>query len=211
MAQISRESDTPLRQQVYDALKTDILNGTLSAGQILSEEALAERYGASRTPVREVLTTLGRDGLVQYFPRRGYQVTQFSMDDVIDVFQVRMMLEPEAAYLAAKRMTPEDVAELETLARDIAASSVPAESNLRLHHTIALFSGNRLLAELVQQVNEKIWVFGKAYLAPLDPRKSDLSHFGIIEALRTGDGEAARTAMRGHLEHTQQRLGRRVL
>lgn len=208
--QIDRDSNTPLRQQIYEALKNEILSGALTPGQVISEEALAERYGTSRTPVREVLTTLRRDGLMQYYPHRGYHVTVFKLDDLLDIFQVRMMIEPEAAYLAAGRVMPQDIEHLEALAHENASSNQPGEVNLRLHRYIAELSGNRLLADLVEQINEKIWLLGRGYLAPLNPQEPDLAHFKIIEALGRQDPTGARSAMREHLEQTQQRLSRRI-
>jgi DNA-binding GntR family transcriptional regulator len=201
----------PLRKKIYEALKSEILSNELKAGQIISEESLAKRYGASRTPVREVLSTLGKEGLVQYYPRRGYQVTEFRLDDVLEVFHIRMMLEPEAAYLAASRATSQDVKRLESLAREIASSREHGKVNLRLHRYIAELTGNKLLAELVEQLNEKIWLFGRDYLAFLNPGDSELTHFKIIKALKQRNAEKARDAMREHLEYTQRRISRRIL
>ncbi|HBY96307.1 MAG TPA: hypothetical protein DEP84_20525 [Chloroflexi bacterium] len=208
---VDRDRNVPLRQQIHEVLKYEILTGSLKAGQVIGEEALADRYGSSRTPVREVLRSLEQEGLVQYYPHRGYHVAEFKLDDVLDVFQVRMMLEPEAASLAATWATPEDMERLEELARENVSSTEAGEASLRFHRSIAELTGNRLLAGLVEQLNERIWLFGRAYLAPVNPQEDDLGHFKIIEALRQGDPEGARDAMREHLEHIRQRLSRRLV
>ncbi len=205
---MSRDKNAPLRQQIYEALKGEILSGALRAGQTLLEEELATRYGTSRTPVREVLTTLSHENLIRQFPRRGYQVIEFRLDDVLDVFQVRMLLEPEAAYRAAGRSTPEELDRLEAIAREMVNAERPGQANVFFHRGVAALSGNRLLADLVEQLNEKIWLFGKTYLGPLDPVASDQAHFALIAALRCADAESARAVMQEHLRQTESRVRR---
>lgn len=205
---MSKARNVPLRQQIYEALKGEILSGALRAGQTLNEEELATRYGASRTPVREVLTTLNHENLIRHFPRRGYQVIEFRLDDVLDVFQVRMLLEPEAAYLAAGRSNPEELDRLEAIAHEMVNVERPGQANVFFHRGVAALSGNRLLADLVEQLNEKIWLFGKAYLSPVDVTESYRAHLDLLAALRGRDGEVARSVMQEHLMQTQKRLRR---
>jgi DNA-binding GntR family transcriptional regulator len=203
-----RTNSATLRQQIYETLRGEILSGKLPAGQVLSEEHLAERYGASRTPIREVLTALSREHFVQRYARRGYQVVEFKLDDALDVLQARMLLEPEVAGLAAAHATEADADRLEQMARQMASAKRPGEENIRFHRAVAELSGNRLLAAMVEQLNERIWLFGRAYLTPLDPAESDRAHLALVEALRQRDAARARRVMQAHLRYTQSCLRR---
>jgi len=98
-----------LTDSVYDALRERIIFSEIPAGEILAEGRLAEEHGVSKTPVREALALLSQQGLIEVLPRVGYRVTNISVEDVHDVFRLRMLLESDAAALAAKRAPQDDV------------------------------------------------------------------------------------------------------
>src|SRR6266513_2300118 len=106
-----------LTARVYNDLKRDILHCTLRPGQDVYEGQLAERYGVSKTPIREALNTLRQEGYVQVMPRRGYRISPVSVQDVQHIFHVRLLLEPSAAELAAQRISGEQLVELRRLAQ----------------------------------------------------------------------------------------------
>ena len=85
-----------------DQLQHAILEGVLKPGERLRAEALAQRFGTSRTPIREALLQLEAQGLVEVEPNRGAVVRTFDRDDLFDLYQVRALLEPQAAALAAR-------------------------------------------------------------------------------------------------------------
>src|SRR4051812_7807062 len=101
--------------RVRDLLEEAILEGELKPGERLRAEALAQRFGTSRTPIREALLQLEAHGLVEVEPNRGAVVKTFDRDDLRDLYEVRALIEPRAAARAATRISPQNVARLEAL------------------------------------------------------------------------------------------------
>ena len=95
--------------RVHDALRAAILEGEIAPGARLRAEALAERFGTSRTPVREALLMLEREGLVSVEPHRGAIVRSFDAADLLDLYEVRALIEPHAAARAATRIDAEQL------------------------------------------------------------------------------------------------------
>ena len=110
---ITLDSYKPLREIVFETLRDAIINQTLEPGERLMEIQLAEEMGVSRTPVREAIRKLELEGLVIMVPRKGAYVAGISVKDIHEVFEVREYLEGLAASLAAKRITPEELDEME--------------------------------------------------------------------------------------------------
>ena len=107
--------------RVQDQLREAILTGGLEPGARLRAEALAERLRSSRTPVREALLLLAREGLVEIEPRRGATVRAFDAADVSELYEVRALIEPHAAGLAAERITADELGRLlEAIERSLA-------------------------------------------------------------------------------------------
>lgn len=104
-----------LREQVYKSLKASILNQTLPQGKRLVEERLAEELGTSRTPVREAIQKLEKEGLIHKLSKGGYAVSAITDDDIEEIFGIRGILEGYAAYLATTRITDEDIKSLEEI------------------------------------------------------------------------------------------------
>jgi DNA-binding GntR family transcriptional regulator len=102
-----------LREQVYKRLKASVLNGTLSPNKRLIEEKLAEEMGTSRTPVREAIQKLEKEGLIHKLPRGGFAVSVVTDADIEEVFGIRSILEGYAGYLATSRAADEDIQALE--------------------------------------------------------------------------------------------------
>src|SRR5215213_7803734 len=127
----SRGSASSLTARIYAALKHDIITCQLRPGQQVVEQQLAERYGVSKTPIREALNTLRQEGYVEVVPRRAYVITPVSVRDVQHIFHVRQLLEPSAAELAAQSMTGEQLAVIRRLATIRPPSSL--SERLTLH------------------------------------------------------------------------------
>jgi len=106
-----------LREQVYRKLKESILNVMLEPNQRLIEEKLAAEMGTSRTPVREAIQKLEKEGLIHKLPRGGFAVNVIADEDIEEVFGVRSVLEGYAAYLATLRATEEDVRAMESIVK----------------------------------------------------------------------------------------------
>src|SRR5215216_7910700 len=147
----SRTGSSLLTARVYAALKHDIITCQLRPGQQVVEQQLAERYGASKTPIREALNTLRQEGYVEVVPRRAYVIAPVSVQDVQHIFHVRLLLEPSAAELAAQRVSGEQLAELRRLAqhRSNQSRSERMAANRTFHLAVAEASGNARLVAFI--------------------------------------------------------------
>ena len=197
---------------LYQQVREKIVCGEIKPGAILTEAGLADEYGVSKAPVREALVLLGHEGFVESMPRTGHVVATFTVQDVLETFHLRSILEAEAAGLAAERITEEGIAALLKNSDEEFALSERVhedgfyerayELNMEFHQLIARASGNRRLADLIKRLMEDM----RRMLA-FDPRFVEpRQHMEIIEALKHGDRARAEQAMRIHMEQTKLRL-----
>ncbi|MDO8307343.1 MAG: GntR family transcriptional regulator [Actinomycetota bacterium] len=188
----------PRRPTAQDAvlvgLRTDILTGDLGPGDQVVQEALAERYGVSRVPVREALKMLEAEGQVVYHPHRGYFIAELSVGDLLEVYRLRSLLEAEALRVAVPALTEPDVDAVAALSGDVdraaAAGDVLAmtAANRRFHFAIFDAAGLPRLSRLLHQ----LWDATDAYRALYFQQEANRSrvadeHAGIVEALRAGN------------------------
>ena len=197
---------------LYQQVRERIVCGDIRPGAILTEAELADEYGVSKTPVREALVLLGHEGFVESMPRIGHVVATFTVQDVLETFHLRSILEAEAAGLAAERITEEGIAALLKNSDEEFALAERAhedgfyerayELNKEFHRLIARASGNRRLADLIERLMEDM----RRMLA-FDPRFVEpRQHMEIIEALKHRDRAEAELAMKRHMEETKSRL-----
>jgi DNA-binding GntR family transcriptional regulator len=199
---------------MYQQIRERIVYGELKPGAILTEAGLADEYGVSKAPVREALVLLGHEGLVEPMPRVGHVVASFTVQDVLETFHLRSVLEAEAASLAAERITKGGIAALSKIVEEESALAGKAQEdgfderafderayglNTEFHHLIARASGNRRLADLIKQLVEDM-----QRMLAFDPRLvTPRQHMGIVEALEQGDKARAEQAMKRHMEETK--------
>jgi DNA-binding GntR family transcriptional regulator len=197
---------------LYQQVREKIVSGEIKPGAILTEAGLADEYGVSKAPVREALVLLGHEGFVEPIPRVGHVVAAFTVQDVLETFHLRSILEAEAAGLAAERITEEGIAALLKNSNEEFALSERAhedgfyesayELNMEFHQLIARASGNRRLADLIKRLMDDM----RRMLA-FDPRSvTPRQHMEIIEALKHRDRAKAEQAMKRHMEETKSRL-----
>ena len=191
-----------LVDQVRDSIQTAITSGRLDPGERLREIPLSKYFGVSTTPVREALRRLESEGLVQVQPRRGAVVTALEDGVVADLYDLRVILEVEAARLASGRADL-DLApvyallgELEGLVNEDAAF---AEVDVRLHRAINDLGGNRELAAEAERVHRRIQAARVRASVPGRLRTAQDQHAEIVEALRKRDPELAQEAVRRHI------------
>lgn len=197
-----------LGDQVYRALKEDILTARVGRDELLLEHALAERYGVSKTPVREALRLLVHDGLLLVLPRKGYMVRPVGLQDVVEVFEMRRILEPSLCAEAARRRTPEQIACMEEsveIERSLTDPSLEEmEHSLGLHGLIAEATGNSraiaMLRSLMEDAARLPWLV--PVLKPGPGRPGVEEHARIVAAIAAGDAETASAEMSAHLEAT---------
>lgn len=202
---------TSLREQVAGALRTAVVSGEMKPGQVYSAPALAARYGVSATPVREAMLDLAKQGLIEVVPNKGFQVTTVSPAALDQITEIRLMLEPPAAAMAAKRATTQDVAELLPVALAIvdAAATGDLTSYVRadrdFHGRLLVLSGNDRLVDIVHQLRDQTRLSGLACLAEhglLDLTARE--HVTMCEHLSAGDGRALAELMRTHIGHARR-------
>jgi DNA-binding GntR family transcriptional regulator len=199
-----------LVDRAYLVLREEIIRVELAPGTLLREGELTERLGVGRTPMREALQRLQRDGFVTVIPRRGTLVSEITITDLAAIYEVRRRLESWASRLAAERASAADRAEAEQLARELDALS-PHEGyegllalDRRIHRFVYRCTQNPFLADTLDQYHNLslriLHVAMKRYPA-LTPRLDDVVHEQrmVLDAVRRGDGD---TAERVAVEHT---------
>lgn len=207
---VTAESHPPAARQpgkavIARGLIHGLLRGEWSGGDRVTEQEVVDRFGVSRTPVREALLELAGLGLVELKRNCGAVFRPLGPRELKEIYDVRVLLETEAARLAAGRVDREAMEELAVGFREIAETGVEDAHwmlDRQLHGAIAQASANRRLAgeiarygELVQTVRE---VVGQHRLGI--HRLTAEQHLAIIEALLSGDGGRSAEAMRQHLE-----------
>ena len=201
MPHLRRSRKTPLRAQVTAILRNEILSGRVRPGSILYERELAKQLGVSKTPVRESLTVLDHEGLVKTLPRKGYLVNGFTVQDVHNFFDLRVILESGAVELAAARMTDEQLERLTALVPDGNADegiSKRLDRNVDLHYSLALLSGNDRLASLIKGLMAEMRRMIAAGYVPEEHEK-------LIAALKQRDPRRAVEAMRNHINAVREK------
>ncbi|HEY8464740.1 MAG TPA: GntR family transcriptional regulator [Bacillota bacterium] len=210
---IKLDSYKPLRELVFESLREAIISGQLSPGERLMEIQLAEEMGVSRTPVREAIRKLEREGLVVMVPRKGAYVAGLSIKDVTDVFEIRGALEGLAAELAAERITEEELENLERYLVKIAADieegelSRVVQTDTDFHTLLYQSSHNNHLSQIINNLREQIQRFRTTSLSYPGRMKTALEeHRKIVEAISIRDGQLARELAKEHIENAENSL-----
>ncbi|GAA1964693.1 GntR family transcriptional regulator [Amycolatopsis minnesotensis] len=191
-------------EQIAAEIRDAIRTGQLQRGVLYSSRELGERFGASRTPVREALLRLADLGLVKIERNRGARVLGPDGRGVVELCSLRLLLEPPACRSAAAVMTSRDddllAAELAIMRERADAGPEYFAADERLHDLILRASGNLRLAKFVAELRQTLALDGRLSVPRYQPVETALrDHGDIVEALRKRDGVAAERAMRKHL------------
>jgi len=200
----------PVRQSVFDHLRTEILRGGFGDGERLVENDIARLLHVSRTPVREAFRKLENEGLVAYSKGRGVTVTKFSKQDIDDLYDIRSALEGLAARLAAERMSARDLQQLKKLLQDISELYKAGDYRRAVElHTVFnkivyRSSGNRRLFDLARRFHEYTEKSQlKSMALPGRFEEIQEEHYRIVVALERRDPKLAEEAVRVHLQHAR--------
>jgi DNA-binding GntR family transcriptional regulator len=203
-----------LADKAYYAIRDLIVSLELAPGALIDERGLIERLGIGRTPVREALRRLAQERLVEVYPRRGMFVTGVDIRELTRLSEVRAVLEPEAARLAAERATE---AEREELARLLDEIDGHGETGLmeldeRIHRAVYRAAHNDLLEATLEQY----YVLALRIWSMAGDRAEDLvdaveAQATLLEAILDGDPEQAASVMRGHVMNFEQAMHRVLL
>ena len=200
--------------RAYQQLKEEILDCRLAPGGPIFEGEIADRLEMSKTPVREALGMLIHEGFVEVRPRQGYQVTDVTLADVQEVFQLRLLLEPAAAELAAERATPEHLQSLRANVDDFADSdyrSAVAQAS-RFHATLADASGNSRLAATLHNLLDEMQRLRFLGITTSETYEDESSeHRELLDALLKGNHHLARDIAQHHVEGDRMRVFEAIL
>jgi DNA-binding GntR family transcriptional regulator len=199
-------------EEAYRHLKTRIMSADLPPGASLNELEIAAALGTSRTPVREAIRKLEQEGLAMRYPNRGAIVTKLSMTDVLEIWQLREILEPAACALAADRIDREALAKLESAFLELRGQEMGPEAyeaflraDVGLHGLIVDSTGNATLRSVLGMLNERV-VQVRVVTSPARFQSAVAEHLAIVAALKARDAQEAMAAMRRHLERARQSL-----
>ena len=202
-----------LEESVYLALREEILEGKLTAGEALTECAVAKKLGVSRTPIRGALHRLSEEGLISLTPNRGAVVVGVNADDLIGIYKIRMRLEGLASREAAERISPED---LKSLSDSVELSEFYIkkkdtehlkELDTEFHRIIYRASGNRLLYKTLSELHGNITAYRRLSISVGDRlEKSVKEHRDILDAISVGDAERADRLTSLHIEAALENL-----
>jgi DNA-binding GntR family transcriptional regulator len=200
-------------ERALAALRDLILHGQFAAGARLGEVELAERLGVSRTPVREALTRLAAEGLVELVPNRGARVASWSVSELEGVFDLRSTVEPLLTGHAVTRARPADVAALDELAAAMLAVGLPGHRqdldalvplNRRFHGRLVDIADQPVLATaLAGAIHAPLQLRNFHAYDEAALRRSLAHHVEIVAAIRAGDPTWARAVMTAHIHNAR--------
>lgn len=196
-----------LKEAVYQRLRENIANGSLSPGSSLKEADLVRDLGVSRTPIREALNLLWKEGLVEFVPGKGAFVKRWNRTEIIEVLLIREVLEGLAARLAAQKLTPRDLEQLSDYMDAYRRGQMDyAAADRRFHEHIVNASGVSRLTDLIHNLYDSLQMANMLRLMFMMPSRVEDSmaeHARIIEAFRRGDEDSAEMLAREHFRQTK--------
>lgn len=210
MKQKLRESPASAPLQVSEKLRKEIYSGKVPAGAQLRQDDLAERYGVSRIPVREALRQLEAEGLVTFHPNRGAVVTSLSLDEVLEMLEIRIALECRALRLAVPNMIDVDfeaagkILKAYDRERRVAAWG---EMNWRFHSTLYAPANRPKLLAMIEANYGHVGRFLREQVSlAAGKERPQKEHYQILDACKEGDVDKAARLLEDHITYTQKSL-----
>lgn len=195
-----------LSERLRESIEEEIATGKLLPGTHLDEVELATRFGVSRTPIREALSLLLGEGLVENRPRRGTVVAQASPQRLVEMFEVMAELEAMCARLATRRVTDAELQSLQAVHEKCRAAADQRDpdayfyANEEFHRALYRASHNAFLADQAQALQRKLRPYRRLQLRVRNRvQRSFEEHGSIIDAIQAGDADAAMMAVRNHV------------
>jgi len=208
-------SEQSLPRMLYERLRASILVGTFEAGQVLRQEELARRYNVSRVPLREALSQLEADGLIEARPRRGYAIAALDPDEIVEIFELRTVIEEHAGRIAAQSRIPEDIVEVERIVDAMDALDPHADNfrvqwtllNYEFHNRIIASSRRKRLTRIAGTLRSTTECYVRMEIDLTgDAEEAGREHHDMLEAFRAGDANGLAELSRLHVEGTARRL-----
>ncbi|MBC7242912.1 MAG: GntR family transcriptional regulator [Anaerolineae bacterium] len=195
-----------------DKIRERIISLQLPPGSVISEAQLMEELGLGRTPIREALKLLEAENLVVIVPRRGIFVSEIGLNHLHQIYEMRMALEPLSARLAAMRITPSRLSQLQLCSAEMGHTDnldIPTVFRVdrAFHRLLATASGNELLVRDVTRhynLALRLWNLVQSRLTPADLAVD--THVRLIEAVANHDADEAEAVMREHIDRFNRRI-----
>jgi GntR family transcriptional regulator, rspAB operon transcriptional repressor len=210
---LSIKPQVSIREKVYRVIRDDILNNRFMPGERLVETKLARQIHTSRTPIREALHVLEREGLLESIPRVGYRVREMKWTEVEEICEIRVVNETLAARWAMERITPEKIQALE---ENIFQSKKDAQNgdprsfvvhDAEFHELLAGASGSKRLLELCQLLRRHMLRYRMESLNVIETAcQAAEGHARILDCLKRRDEVGLGNAMREHLEYAKESI-----
>ncbi len=201
----------PVRDNVYETLKQQILTGELTAGSRIIETQYAEKLHISRTPLREAFRRLEQDGLVSYEVRRGVVVRAFTVEDVEEIFTIRNALMLMIVPSIVERVTDADIQELREILKKMDVSQAQQDAkalaplNRTFHRRLERISGKKRILRAIDSQEEYIKLFSVVAIASVVTRSTaHQEHHQMLKFLENRDEEGLRNLLSSHLESSKQ-------
>jgi DNA-binding GntR family transcriptional regulator len=204
---------TTLAKKAYDQIKFDIITCAYEPGQQIAQPQLVEKYEYGITPIREALHQLAQEGFLQPIPRFGYIIIPISIPDVNQIYELRAILEPAAAHIAAEVASDEA---LENLIKSADFSYIPGDrqsiidfvnKNARFHLSFAIATGNRRLVEAISRMLDemaRIFFLGLNFSKMSEEVRAE--HQAIATAISNRDPDKAEQTSREEIVHSKARI-----
>ena len=203
-----------MRDQIYDALRDSIIKNAYGPNSVLPIDKLAEDFGVSATPVREALVRLEAEGLVTLIPNKGAVVTDIKAEDILNNWEMRLLLEPYAAGKSAGLVPEDEIEELRAEILDMRQSAFDNDRyvacDTRMHEILYTHLPNTFLKETIRRVHQmsiRIRYFPEDSLAMHEQAVNEVvqEHLAIIEALKTHDSAKIAESVQTHLRNGEKR------
>ncbi|MFA5672395.1 MAG: GntR family transcriptional regulator [Synergistaceae bacterium] len=201
--------------KAYEWIRDAIESGELEMGTPLPENLLAREIGVSRTPIREALRSLEQDGYVKIIPQKGAFVSEISLEDLKEIYDIRKLLEPFAALSAVNRIPEEEIDEMEkgwkalkkaALAGEVDLTRV-SEMDLLLHLTITKYATNKRIGAIITTYHAQIKCFQKLSAQSLSNIHETIGqHLEILEKLRERDARGLSSLLYEHIAKSESNI-----
>ncbi|MDR1626052.1 MAG: GntR family transcriptional regulator [Spirochaetia bacterium] len=199
-----RGAAAPLQEKVYNIIKEDIVNCEMAPGSVICEDVLVEKFGTSRTPIREALLRLQRERLVDIFPRQGTFVSQICLKDIYEIYQLRLIIEPQVVKIACRDLDSEVLGNFRDFFTHRAMGDCPYAEWFRqdreLHSYIVACSGNGYLQQIYAAImDQNLRMRILAGKIPDRMRATNHEHIALLDALLAKDADKAEKVMASHI------------
>lgn len=188
---------------VTSAIRRKILSGDLAPGEVLRQEALAEELGVSRLPVREAITRLRAEGVLYVIPHKGAYVSELSIEEVRETFEIRLRLEPWIFSEAIPRITDDEIGKAEQLITemDLADESAWGRLNWSLHETLYLPAQRAITLQTLRTLHDRTDRYFRFQVVNIPIRKqAHEEHMGLVDACRKRDAQLGARLLEEHIK-----------